>query len=163
MSNYVYSPSEININFGVPVTIPGILEADFSIEDFISVAIVFSKPKFSLKMGIFREKTINYDASEVVGINITLSHGSSDNEPLNNLFKAQELGVVGLPLSVRTIKSSVGIIGAGIGATTSGNVKRRSYVAPVAILTKQPSEGYTGKGGPMVYEFITPYIQTIYL
>jgi hypothetical protein len=149
MSTPYYS-DEVQILFGVPVQVPGIIEADYTLKDFNRVEISYNEGKFNIEKGIFREKIITYDPSDIANINIYMNYGSIDNEFIELLFKAQEFGVIGLPLSIKFAKK------------IEDKKKRKSYIAPVAVLTKNTNDDFAAEASERLYQFKTTYLQTFY-
>lgn len=150
MSNLIYDSSEVRVTFGVPVTVPGILEASFTLEDFNQIQIVHSAPKFDVEKGVFREAAVVYDPGQIVGVNISLHYGSIDNENFDKLYKAQEFGLIGVPMTIRILNLS------------NDGKKRKSYAAPVAVLTTNPDEAFSVQASENVYIIKTPYFQRFY-
>ncbi len=147
---YVYTPDEVTATFGVPITIPGILDASFQIEDFETISIVHDL-KFSLKMGVFNNPSINARRVNSATVNFSVLYGSEDNENFNRIIRAQEFGIAGLPLYIRHITRD------------DEQRQRPTHICAVALLTNRPKFDYKKLSEPKDYSFKIPYIQTIFL
>jgi len=150
MERYIYDPSEINIFFGVPVIIPGIIEKPFEISDFISISIQ-PEVKFTVRNGVYNEALIAMRKGAKSSIVIEVLHGSKDNELLDLIYKAQTFGVVGFPLTLRHIKKN------------DDNRPRPDHISTVTTLVGMPGSGYTEQGKTKTYTFKSSYLQTFYL
>jgi hypothetical protein len=152
--NLIYYADQIKITFGVPVSVPGILEADFSINDFISLEILQNQDNFDVETGVFRETIIVYNPRNTPQINLTLAYGAPENELMDAIYRAQQFGVIGLPL---TIRSSVNQL------TNPNEKRRRTYTCPVSVLKKRPDESLGIRGAPLVYQIKTPLLESFYI
>lgn len=149
MSNFVYSPSEVEITFELPIPLPGILEAGFNVEDFINVTIS-PQIKYSTKTGIFGEPSINAKRTNKAVVTIETAHGSDDNVNLFSLYDAQSYGAIGLPMFINHYKE--------VGDSNL----RPNFTCPVAVLQGLPAFGMGTKGKTRIYTFEVPHLTTIY-